>query len=89
MQREVSEDALAFQEQALREPNLSQSKLEQMERTAELARRTLSAIARQGQDLLGGRASLAVDVPDELYFPGHEEMAPAAEALTLNPADEV
>lgn len=89
VQREVSEDALAFQEQALREPNLSQSKLQQIERTAELARRTLSAIARQGQDLLGGRASLAVDVPDELYFPGHEEMAPAAEALTLNPADEV
>jgi len=87
VQREVFEGTLALEEQALRDPNLSQRDLVRMAGSAGLARRVLPALAHQAQDLLGGPASLAVNVPDELYFPGHEDMAPAAEALTLNPAD--
>ena len=45
-----------------------------------LARRRLEDIARQVTQTLGGTAHLRAEPPADLYFPGHELMAPAAAA---------
>jgi hypothetical protein len=52
-----------------------------------LARRRLEHVAKQITETLGGTAHLRAEPPADLYFPGHELMAPAAAGLSL-PVDE-
>jgi hypothetical protein len=48
-----------------------------------LANRTLDAISKRITATMGGLSGLRVDPPADLYFPGHELMAPAAAGLVL------
>ncbi len=48
-----------------------------------LARRRLEHIGRQVTQTLGGTAHLRTEPPADLYFPGHELMAPAAGGLAM------
>jgi hypothetical protein len=48
-----------------------------------LARRRLEVIARNITATLGAPQTLRVEPPADLYFPGHELMAPAAAGLAL------
>jgi hypothetical protein len=48
-----------------------------------LARRRLEAISKNITATLGGPSTLQVEPPADLYFPGHELMAPAAAGLAL------
>jgi hypothetical protein len=52
-------------------------------RNVPLARRRLEAIARNIRATLGATRTLRVEPPADLYFPGHELMAPAAAGLSL------
>ena len=52
-------------------------------RLVPLARRRLEAIARNITATLGAPQALQVEPPADLYFPGHERMAPAAAGLAL------
>jgi hypothetical protein len=52
-------------------------------RLVPLARRRLEAIARNITATLGAPQALQVEPPADLYFPGHELMAPAAAGLAL------
>jgi hypothetical protein len=49
----------------------------------ELARRVLAEDRKTATTLLGGAATLPADVPRDLYFPGHELMQPAVDALAF------
>jgi hypothetical protein len=53
--------------------------------SADLGRRILAQVEERARTLLGGPGALTVDVPVDLYFPGHTDMAPAAQAVTLTP----
>lgn len=53
--------------------------------SADLGRRILAQVEEQSRTLLGGPSTLTVDVPADLYFPGHTDMSPAAQAVTLSP----
>jgi len=48
-----------------------------------LAHRRLEHIARQVAQTLGGTGQLQAEPPADLYFPGHELMAPAASGLAI------
>jgi hypothetical protein len=52
-------------------------------RNVPLARRRLETIARNITATLGAPQALQVEPPADLYFPGHELMAPAAAGLAL------
>jgi hypothetical protein len=68
--------------------SVRESALAWIRRDVPLARRTLDSIAAQIDATLVGPASLDVRLPADLYFPGHEVMAPAAEGIALMPARE-
>lgn len=48
-----------------------------------MAHRALAAIENNFEQLSGAAAALRVDPPPDLYFPGHDRMAHAAEGLAL------
>jgi hypothetical protein len=61
-------------------PKLVMSRLR---RDVPLARRTLDSMPGRIKAILGGLGTLQVQPPADLYFPGHQLMAPAAQALVL------
>jgi SpoU rRNA methylase family enzyme len=52
-----------------------------------LAERVLAKTDEEFPSLLGAPGSLKVEVPRQLYFPGYENMQPAATGLTLGDAE--
>lgn len=87
IQRQNFELSLALERDALAHPDAAAAAMAGIRSSAEFARRMLPAIAEQAASLLGGPNALAVEVPTDLYFRGHVDMAPAAEALTLDPRE--
>ncbi len=85
LQRQIAESTLGLEKYVAAQSAPSPEMLAQSHASADLGRRMLAHVAEKAETLLGGPRVLQVEVPADLYFPGHAEMAPAAEAITLNP----
>lgn len=62
--------------------------VERMRGSGDLARRVLAENADTTTRLLGGVKALPVEVPSDLYFPGHALMQPAAEGVAFRSPDD-
>lgn len=82
MRRRVFEQTLAL-EAAVNQAGSAQE-VARMGGTGELARRVLADDANTASRLLGGVSALSVEVPADLYFPGHALMQPAVEGIALS-----
>jgi hypothetical protein len=83
LQRQSAEPTLLMEEYVVAQESPSAEVLARSRASADLGRRMLAQVEERARTLLGGPSSLTVDVPVDLYFPGHTEMAPAAQAVTL------
>jgi hypothetical protein len=80
--RELMLQTLEFAE-AYAQPSAPESVRTKALENVPLARRTLDSIDSQVAATLGGPMTLQVQLPADLYFPGHEFMAPTAAGLAL------
>lgn len=86
MRRRIFEQTLALE--AAVEQAGSAEEVARMRPTGELARRVLTEDANTASRLLGGVSALSVEVPADLYFPGHVVMQPAVEGMALSIAED-
>lgn len=82
MRRQIFEQTLALEAQV--KQAASAEEVARMDLSAQLARRVLAEDATTASRLLGGVNALPVEVPADLYFPGHALMQPAVEAIGLS-----
>ncbi len=83
LQRQVAQPSLDMEKFAPERHGPSAAEMPRIRASADLGRRMLSDVAQKARTLLGGPSTLEVDVPVDLYFPGHADMQPAVEAVTL------
>lgn len=83
LHRQNAQPTLLMEQYIAEQEAPSTQELERSRASADLGRRMLAFAEEQAKTLLGGPSALEVDVPVDLYFPGHADMAPAAEAITL------
>lgn len=81
--RQSAEPTLLMEEYIAAQESPSAEELASSRALADLGRRMLAQVEERARTLLGGPSALTVDVPADLYFPGHTDMAPAAPAVTL------
>lgn len=85
MRRRIFGESLALE--AAVERGGSPDELARMRATGALARRVLAEDTNTASRLLGGVSGLSIEVPADLYFPGHAVMRPAVEGISLSTSD--
>jgi len=85
LKRQSAEPTLLMERYVAEQAAPSAEVLARSRASAELGRRILAQVEEAARTLLGGPSVLPVDVPVDLYFPNHADMAPATQAITLDP----
>jgi hypothetical protein len=83
LERRSAQQTLLMERYLGEQGSASPEELVRSRALADLGRRMMAATEERAKTLLGGPGTLQVDVPVDLYFPGHADMSHAAEAITL------